>query len=67
MLLPMLSLLAVAFIKLFTGLLANTAGGGGNVVNNCAGCDIVTPVALLVTYIGLVAYMAFGRAKSICE
>lgn len=66
MLLPILSLLAEAFIKLFTGLLANTAGGGGNVVNNCAGCDIVTPVAaVLVTYIGL--YMAFGRAKSICE
>lgn len=61
------SLAVLAFIKLFTGWLAKTAGGGGNVVSNCAGCDIVTPVAVFVTYIGLVAYIAFGRAKSICN
>lgn len=52
-------------IKLFTGVFANTAGGGGKVVNNCVGWDIVTPVAAFVTYIGLVAYIVFGRAKSI--
>lgn len=53
------------FIKLPTGLLANTAGGGGNVVSNWVGCDIVTPVAPFVAYIELVAYIAFGQAKSI--
>lgn len=46
--------------------MAKTAGGGGNVVGNCAGCDIVTPVALFVMYIAaFAAYIAFGRAKSI--
>lgn len=58
--------MAGLFIKLFVGLLANN-GGGGNVVNNCDGCDIVTPVALLVTYMGLVAYIVCGCAKSICN
>lgn len=55
-----------AFIKLIVGRLAKTAGGGGNAVGNCAGWDIVTPVALFVMYIAeFVAYIAFGRAKSI--
>lgn len=54
-----------AFIKLIVGLLAKTAGGGGNVVGNCPGWDIVTPVALFAIYIEFAAYIAFGRAKSI--
>ena len=51
------------FITLFVELFAKS-GGGGNVVS-CDGCDIVTPVAQLVTYIGLVAYIVCGWAKSI--
>lgn len=72
---PLLAVVAVlpwavvsfeAFIKLIVGRLAKTAGGGGNAVGNCAGWDIVTPVALFVMYIAeFVAYIAFGRAKSI--
>lgn len=72
---PLLTVVAVlpwavvsfeAFIKLIVGRLAKTAGGGGNAVGNCAGWDIVTPVALFVMYIAeFVAYIAFGRAKSI--
>lgn len=54
-----------AFIKLIVGLLANTAGGGGNVVGNCVGWEI-TPVAPFVTYIEFAEYIALGRAKSIC-
>lgn len=66
LLMPALSPAAEPFIKLFTGF-ANTDGGGGNVVKSWAGCDMVTPVMLFVTYMGLVAYMAVGRARSICR
>lgn len=66
MLVPSLFVSFEAFIKLIVGRLAKTAGGGGKVVGNCVGWDIVTPVALFAIYIELAAYNAFGRAKSIC-
>lgn len=53
-----------AFIKLIVGLLAKIAGGGGNVVGNCVGWDII-PLALFAMYMEFVEYIAFGRAKSI--
>lgn len=66
MVVPSLFVSFEAFIKLIVGRLAKTAGGGGKVVGNCVGWDIVTPVALFAIYIELAAYNAFGRAKSIC-